>query len=130
MRASTVVAILSLLAWVALSVALPLPAIKYAPPSYCICDAQVLSFFADLSVPVTARYSPRPGRRTRAIPRRTTRAAPRRGLSPAFAPPAPLRPRPLLFILLPLHPPHPRLRTCPRPCLLDNISGLRVSAER
>ena len=50
MRASTAVAILSLTTWVALSVALPLPlpAFKYASLSCCICDAQVLFFFADL----------------------------------------------------------------------------------
>ena len=57
MRASTAVAILSLIAGVALAVALPLPAIKYASLSCCICDVQVLSFFADLSVPVGARDS-------------------------------------------------------------------------
>ena len=58
MRASTAVAILSLIAWMTLSVALALPAVKYAPISCCICDAQVLYFFADLSVPVT--HNPRP----------------------------------------------------------------------
>ena len=55
MLPSTAVAILSLIGGVALSVALPLPAIKYASLSCCIRDAQVLSFFADLSVPVGAR---------------------------------------------------------------------------
>ena len=50
MHASTVVAILFLAAEVALSVALPLPAYMYASLSCCICDSQMLSFFADLSV--------------------------------------------------------------------------------
>ena len=63
MRASTIVAILSVLAWVTLSVALPLPAIKYAPLSCYICNAQVLSLFADLGVPMSARYA---GNRARA----------------------------------------------------------------
>ena len=77
MRASTLVAILSLLAWVALSVSLPLPAIKYASLSCYICDAQVLSFFADLSMrigasplsasPRTCRHGPH---RTRRLTRR------------------------------------------------------------
>ena len=57
MRASTAVAILSLAAGVALSVALPLPAFKYASLSCCMCDAQGLSFFIVLSVPVSARLS-------------------------------------------------------------------------
>ena len=55
MRASTVVAILCLAAEVALSVALPLPASKYASLSCCIYDAQILSFADLLSVPVGAR---------------------------------------------------------------------------
>ena len=63
MRASTVVAILCLAAGVALSVALPLPASKYASLSCYICDAQILSF-ADLSAAVPAvgarKYRSRP----------------------------------------------------------------------
>ena len=58
MRASIVVAILCLAAEVALSDALPLPlpASKYALyPVASICNAQNLSIFADLSVPVRAR---------------------------------------------------------------------------
>ena len=59
MRASSAVAIFSLAAGVAPSVALPLPAFTYAPLSCCTCDAQVLSFFADLSVPICARQDAR-----------------------------------------------------------------------
>ena len=55
MRASAVFTILCLAAEVALSVALALPAMKYASLFCCICDAQVLSFFADLSVLVGTR---------------------------------------------------------------------------
>ena len=55
MHATTVVAILFLAAEVALSVALPLPSYMYASLSCCICDAQILSFFADLTVPVLVR---------------------------------------------------------------------------
>ena len=72
MLPSTVVAILSLIAWVTLSVALPLPAITYARLSCCICDAQVLSFFADLSMPMSAPYAPR----CRAVAGQKTRPAP------------------------------------------------------
>ena len=57
MRTSTVAAIFSVITWATLSVALPLPAIQYAPLSCCICDAQVLSFIADLSVPMSAQYA-------------------------------------------------------------------------
>ena len=64
MRASTAVAILCLAAEVALSVALPLPVFKYASLSCCICDPQVVPFFADLSMPgaVGARKTPHPRR--------------------------------------------------------------------
>jgi len=48
MRASTAVAILTLAAGVAPSVARPLPAIMYASLRCCICDVQALPFFADL----------------------------------------------------------------------------------
>ena len=50
MRASTVVAILSLAAGVAPSVALAHRAMKYASLFCCVCDVQVLPFFADLGV--------------------------------------------------------------------------------
>jgi hypothetical protein len=52
MRVSTAVVILCLAAGVAQSVVLPLPAFKYAYLLCWICDAQVLSFFADLRAPL------------------------------------------------------------------------------
>ena len=98
MRASTVVAILSLIAWVALSVALPLPAIQYVPLSCCIYDAQVLSFFSDLSIPMSTRYA---GNRAWA---RFSRAFP----SPPLALPTPSPPRPHPLPTPSPHRPHPR----------------------
>jgi hypothetical protein len=110
MRASTVVAILSLIAWVALSVALP--AIKYAPLSYSICDAQLLSFFADLSVPMSAQYA---GNRTQAGVSRAG-ACPTLAPSPRLMAPRPHTsakprgPRPPLYPPPPQPPPYPHAR--------------------
>ena len=61
MHASTAFAILILAAGMAQSVALALPAFKYASLSCCICDAQVLPFFADLGVPFSALSDARSG---------------------------------------------------------------------
>jgi hypothetical protein len=61
MRASTAVVILTLVAGVAQSVALALAAFEYASLSCCICDAQALSFFADLGVSICTLSYARPG---------------------------------------------------------------------
>ena len=113
MRASTIVTILSLLAWAALSVALPLPAIKYAPLSCCICDAQVLSSFADLS-PMSARYA---GSRARATVSRagTNTTLPRLTLAPGLSTCPNIAPR--LTCLTPRPVISPRPIITPRPAI-------------
>ena len=125
MRASTVVAIFSLIAWVAFSVALPPPPIKYAPASCCICDTQVLSFFADLSVLVSVRhacprprYSARSGQAgTRLCPHTPCLKLPLPASHsaqplPPYLPPLPPPTFPLTTLASGTHPPPPR--TCPR----------------